>query len=154
MLVQGDLLLVRVGARLYALPVEYVVETMRPLACEHIASAPAYVRGASIVRGTSIPIVDLGELLGDTAETTRARLVTLRVDAERCVGLLVDEVLGLRDRQSIPAHALPPLLQSADAHTVEELGTLDGQLLTVLQAGNLIPSDVWDSSALATEESP
>lgn len=149
----GDLLLVRVGARLYALPIEYVVETMRPLACEYIASAPAYVRGASIVRGTSIPIIDLGELLGAAAETTRARLVTLRLDAERSAGLLVDEVLGLRDRQSIGAHALPPLLQSADAHTIEELGRIDGQLLTVLQAGNLVPLDVWESEALAPEES-
>lgn len=149
----GDLLLIRVGARLYALPVQYVAEIMRPLACQSVASAPAYVRGASIVRGTSIPIVDLGELLGDSAKSTRARLVSLRVDAERRVGLLVDEVLGLRDRRSIRAQALPPLLQNAGAQTIEELGRLDGQLLTVLQAGNLIPAEVWESEALAPEES-
>ena len=92
-----DLLLIRVGARLYGLPVEYVVETMRPLACEPVAHMPAYVRGASMIRGKSIPIVDLGQLLGDTPAPTRARLVALRVDSDRRVGLLVDEVLGLDD---------------------------------------------------------
>jgi hypothetical protein len=46
-------LLCRAGNLLCALPIEHVIEIMRPLPVEQIAGAPHYVRGLSIIRGVA-----------------------------------------------------------------------------------------------------
>lgn len=116
---------------------------MRPLPWEPLPHAPDYVRGASLVRGSTTPIVDLARLLGDPLATRPTRLVTLRLPGQRRVGLLVDEVVGLRDRATIATESLPPLLRSGGDQLIEELGRLDGQLLAVLQTGSLVPDELW-----------
>ena len=45
---------------LAALPLEHVVETMRPLPVEPLGDAPRFILGLSIVRGEPIPVVDVG----------------------------------------------------------------------------------------------
>lgn len=116
---------------------------MRPLPVETVPGVPSFVRGTAIVRGKPTPVIDLRDLLGDEVDRPPARLVTVRVDAERRVGLLVDEVLGLRNAATLSGEPLPPLLADAGAGVVDELARLDGQLLTILRAGSLLPEDVW-----------
>src|SRR5688572_15607941 len=57
-------LICRVSTRVCALPLDAVVETMRPLVVEPVAGAPGFVSGLSIVRGEPIPVVDAARLLG------------------------------------------------------------------------------------------
>lgn len=116
---------------------------MRPLPVETVPGMPSFVRGTAIVRGEPTPVVDLRDLLGDDVERPPARLVTVRVGAERRVGLLVDEVLGVRHRVTSSGEPVPPLLAEAAAGVVDELGRLDGQLLTILRAGSVLPEDAW-----------
>lgn len=139
----SDLLFVRAGARLCALPVQHVEETMRPLPRETLPDVPTFVRGVSIVRGRPTPIVDLCELLGGNENSHPARLVVLRTDDTRRVGLLVDDVLGVRDGKSLSTDEPPPLLQEALPDVVQTLARLDDGLLTILRAGSLIQEDVW-----------
>lgn len=141
-----DLLLMRSGRRLCALPATHVEETMRPLPCEVLPDLPAFVRGVAIVRGRPTPVLDLRQLLGDPADAPPARLVTLKVDAQRRAGLLVDAVLGLHPRGA-SSEGLPPLLQDAGVHVVAELARLDDRLLTVLRAGRLVPEEAWSAMA-------
>jgi purine-binding chemotaxis protein CheW len=124
---------------LCALPLRDVIETLRPLPIEPLAGAPAYVCGLSILRGSPVPVVDLGLLLG--VEQVRAtRLVALRVGA-RSAALAVGEVLGVRPLAG--GSALPPLLQQAGHGAIETLGSLDQELLLVLQGARLVPEDVY-----------
>jgi purine-binding chemotaxis protein CheW len=139
--------LVRCGARLCALPIEHVVETMRPLPLEPVPGAPPFVRGAALVRGEVTPVVDLRTLLGGDDGPPATRLVSLRVHPGRGAGLLVDGVLGVHHRAALSAETLPPLLQDAAATVVAELGRLDGELLMILRAGALIPEDGWTAQA-------
>src|ERR1700733_14675484 len=96
-------LLFRVRARLCALPLAHVVETMRPLPVEAMAGAPRCVRGLAIIRGAPIPVVDVAELLGEgsvqtdtgTRSQPAARFVAVKV-ADRGIALAVDGVLGVR----------------------------------------------------------
>jgi purine-binding chemotaxis protein CheW len=119
---------------------------MRPLPVEPMPDVPAFVAGISLVRGEATPIVDLRTLLAENARVSPARLVTLRLDPSRRVGLLVDEVLGVRRHQGIAGRELPPLLGDA-GDLVGELARLDGRLLTVLQGAGLFPDDAWDDIA-------
>jgi purine-binding chemotaxis protein CheW len=129
-------------------PLEHVVETMRPLPLESIAGMPAFVRGVSIIRGVPTPVVDLGAVLGAPSNAFE-RIVTLRLDA-RQVALAVTAVLGVRDLDLSAIQELPPLLGGASTDLLEAIGTLDEQFLMVLRAGWELPDKVW--ATLATQE--
>lgn len=146
------LLLCRVATRLCGLPLESVVETMRPLPAEPLVGAPDFVRGVSIIRGDAVPVVDAASLLGgEVAYPTR--FVTVRVDG-RQAALAVDEVLGVRTIADDALDDLPPLLDGARDEVISAIGALDAELLFVLRSARLVPASVWamldDDEARAT----
>jgi purine-binding chemotaxis protein CheW len=114
---------------------------MRPLAVAPLAGVPAFVRGLSVIRGRPVPVVDLGALLSSSEPSKPTRFVTLRLDVRR-VALAVEAVLGI---QELPGtlSSLPPLLAEASAEAVSAVGTLDAELILVLEAGRLVPDTVW-----------
>jgi purine-binding chemotaxis protein CheW len=126
-------LLTRVGARLCALPLDNVVETLRLLPIEPLERAPAFILGLCILRGGPVPVVDLGQLFGERPGSPR-RLVAIRVGG-RLAALAVDDVLGLR---AIPGGDLPPLLQDAAGEVVSAIATLDAELLLVLDTTRVV----------------
>lgn len=141
-----SLLLCGAGARVCGLPLEHVIETMRPLPLEVIPDLPPFMTGVSIIRGAAVPVVELRKLLGDvgTGGGVGRRLVLLRT-GERRVALSVDAVLGIRSLEGTSSLGLPPLLQAANAAFVSAIGTLDSSLLVVLETGRLVPSAAWDA---------
>ena len=141
----------RVGARLCALPLEQVVETMRPLATSPVAGAPAFVSGVAIIRGAPVPVIDAAALLGGGGARAEAgRLVTVRV-GPRHVALAVDAVLGVRDLSGASLAGLPSLLSDARAGGVASLGALDDGLLVFLDGARLVPESVWAAVDAAAE---
>jgi purine-binding chemotaxis protein CheW len=137
-------LLFRVDATMVAaLPVQHVVETMRPLPCAPIAGTPGFVLGAAVVRGEPVPVVDIGLLLGTSGDRdSRTRWVTIRVGT-RVVALAVPEVVGVRRLPSSAASAPAPLLNVAARGAASTLSVLDDDFLVVLESASLVSSDVW-----------
>jgi purine-binding chemotaxis protein CheW len=141
-------LVVRVQTCVCAVSLMHVVEIMRPLPVEPIAGMPSFVRGVSIIRGVPTPVVDLGVVLG-TAGGVAERFVTLRL-GDRQVALSVGAVLGVRELDVSKIQELPPLLQGASKDVIEAMGTLDEEILMVLQASWELPDQVWQ--ALTAQE--
>src|SRR5271168_960098 len=142
-------LIVRLESCICAVPLTYVIETMRPLPIESISGVPSFVRGISIIRGIPTPVVDLGAVLGSPSEHA-GRFVTLRV-GDKQVALSVNAVLGVRDLGGLlTMAALPPLLQRASQDVIETIGTLDQQVLLILREGWELPDEVWQ--ALTAQE--
>src|SRR5437868_13909663 len=110
---------------------------MRSLPIHPLPAAIEGVIGLSIIRGQSVPIVDLSRLLG--RPDGFARFITVRV-AERTVALAVTEVLGAR---SVSADGLPPLLSKSDRGLVRSIGQRDNELLVVLDEGRLVTDAAW-----------
>lgn len=133
-------LLCRCGAVLCALPVEQIVEIMRPLPVERIAGAPAYVRGLSVIRGVPVPVVDLGLIVGEHA-TLSVRLIAVKA-ASRIVAVTVDWVLGISAIAADALGQLPPLLRDTAPDTVAAIGATDKELIIFLQTARLVPEDV------------
>ncbi len=127
-----------------ALPLEHVLETMRPLPLEPIPGLPPFLVGWSVIRGAPVPVVDLTLLLGDERRQAGTRLVVVR-SGERRVALCVDGVLGIRTLESA---SLPPLLDSTHAAFIGSIGALDARLLTVLETGRIVPAAAWDALQL------
>jgi purine-binding chemotaxis protein CheW len=134
-------LICRVQARLCALPLAHVVETMRALPVEAVAGAPHFVRGLAVIRGAPVPVVDTASLLGAPAAAAD-RFVTV-VAGDRQVALAVDSVLGVRTISAGSLHELPPLLHDAGADVVAAIGLLDAELLLVLNSSRVLPDDSW-----------
>jgi purine-binding chemotaxis protein CheW len=149
-------LICRVEARLCALPLSHVKETLRPLPVQPVAGAPPFVQGLAVIRGAPVPVVDAARLLGPAltgagpgqdaaaapdakAAPGSARFVTVAA-GDRDVALAVSGVLGVRTVPAASLQALPPLLhEAAAAEAVAAIGRLDEQLLLVLRAGRLLP---------------
>lgn len=143
-------LAMRAGAHVVAVPIAHVVETMRPLAVEPLAGAPAFILGISIIRGQPTPVLDVAALLTERPAMpprVSGRFVTLRLTG-RQVALSVDSVLALRSLQSDALESLPPLWQGPQPSAVSALATLDRELAIILETSWLLPDGLLDHAAL------
>ncbi len=130
------LLLCRVPPRLIGMPVEHVIETMRPLPIERVSGAPHFVAGVSVIRGAAVPVVDTSRLFDEDAIQAE-RFVTVRA-GERSVALAVGQIVGTRILRTDSLRSLPPLLRSTARGSVDAIGALDDQLLLVLRSSHLV----------------
>jgi purine-binding chemotaxis protein CheW len=143
-------LLCRQGGCCVALPAEQVLETMRPLPTDSVPEMPPFVLGLAVVRGTAVPAVDVGILLGKTG-TRAGRWVTVSV-GERCVALAVESIEGVRSLPPNTLEAVPPLLRGAADTVVAAVRALDRELLLALEAGRLFSEDEWLAFAAPKRE--
>lgn len=134
------LLVVDAGGCRAGIPLGCVRETMRALPITVVADAPHFVLGLSVIRGVSVPVVDLGPLLGARQERQRiGRVVTLEVDG-RAVALAVERVIGVSELDVQALERMPPLVSRAAHETVAALSLHDSALLFVLEAARLVPA--------------
>jgi purine-binding chemotaxis protein CheW len=146
----GAVLLVRVPGAICAFALDAVVEIMRPLPVRTLAGMPAFVRGLALVRGAPTPVIDLSTLfLG--SELTGTRFVILKTGG-RTAAVIVNEVLGVVQIDRSTFQEMPPVLQSARSELVEEIGTLDSQLLVTLRTARLVPDTVWEAISNTAKE--
>lgn len=87
----------RLGGRRFVASMDEVTEI---LTCPPLSPVPrtkSWVRGIANVRGTLLPVMDLGGFLGRHASvfTRFSRVIVIQRDGINA-GLLVDEVLGMR----------------------------------------------------------
>ncbi len=129
------------GPRLCGLPIDRVIETMRPLPVSPVPGVPPYLRGVAIVRGEPVPVLELAALLGDAAAPPGpgARFVTVRT-GDRVAALAVSAVRGVSTLDTAELRHLP-LLADAYAGALDALRARDGDLLLVLGAARLVPDE-------------
>lgn len=141
-------LLCRTGSHLCALPLDGVIETLRPLPIERLLPGPPFVRGLCIIRGAPIPVLDLASMFGEQA-TRPDRLVTIKLGG-RVVALLVDAVEGVRAISADRYERLPPLLADSAGEIVSAIGILDEELLLFLHAARMVPPMVLEGNDRST----
>lgn len=137
--IAGSLIAVRVGAAEFGLRIAEVDEVLDPPDITRIPLTPPSLLGVVSVRGTIVPVLDLGQrLLGRPTERA-TRLVVVRDErTSEPVGLLVDEVSGIvpmpeTGPEPAPAEAVASLPEGAVVGVVPAEG---GRLVTLL---NLAP---------------
>jgi purine-binding chemotaxis protein CheW len=153
-----SLLLCCVHGRRCAFPLEYVLETMRPLSIRPLAGAPSGVEGLAIIRGTAVPVVSLKNLILPQESSdgpasgvplnggdSKSRFVILKV-GQRTLAISVDSVEGVGSISRDELQGLPPLLGEASSKVVESIGTHDRELLLLLRSANLVPESFWSQA--------
>lgn len=137
----GRALVCRAATRRVAVPIEHVVETMRPLPITPLPAQPPFVLGAAVVRGAPTPVIDVASLLGEAAGPS-ARLVTVR-GGRRPIALAVSDVLGVLDLTGAEQLELRTLLAAVDEGPFASIHAHGPELLVVLRAARLVPDAVW-----------
>lgn len=125
---------------------------MRPLPVEPLVGVLPPVSGVAIIRGAPVPVLDMSWLLAGEGSPVR-RFVTLRL-GDRSVALAVESIVGIRTIPRETSHALPPLLRDADHDAITRIGTLDAELLLVLEETRLVPETTWQALERASEDPP
>jgi chemotaxis signal transduction protein len=95
-----------------------------------------------VYRGSPLPVVDVGLLLGQEA-IDAGRLVVIRTGG-RTVALAVGSVLGVCVLPAESAQAMPPLLREAANDAVSAIGIMDAELLLFLGAARIMPEALLD----------
>lgn len=93
------ILTVRVGDAEFGLPAERVRQVLRPPELSRVPVADRRIRGLVSVRGTVLPVLDLGARLLDRPVTGPGRLAIVETSRGELVALLVD---GLVDLTELP----------------------------------------------------
>ena len=87
-------LIVRIADRVYALPLNNVLET---LSLKRLRLKPSRRREVISVRGTTVPLVDLREIFGMEGERANDAFSVVAGVGESRMALVVDELIGQQD---------------------------------------------------------
>ncbi|BCJ40214.1 hypothetical protein GCM10010168_30720 [Actinoplanes ianthinogenes] len=138
-------LVFRAGPLYCALPLDEVVETMRPLPTRPLAGTPPYVRGLTILRGEPSPVIDVTRLLtGTTSEIDRYVAVRAGRGPVACA---TGPVLGVRLVEATPPDGPSTLFTGASRSLVAAVGTVGTEPLLVLRSIRTVPDEVWELAA-------
>ncbi|HEX9019719.1 MAG TPA: chemotaxis protein CheW [Nitrospirota bacterium] len=90
-----ELLSFRLGGEEYAMMVEDVREVLKLRELTSVPNTPDYILGVTSLRGTMLPVFDLGKRLGISgSKDEKSRIIITRTEQEE-VGLMVDRVTGV-----------------------------------------------------------
>jgi purine-binding chemotaxis protein CheW len=131
-----------VGGRTVAIDVSQLREVVRHQAATPLPGAPASIEGVIDLRGTLVPVVDLGRLLGGVALQAgpRSRIAVAEVDGI-AIGLAVDAAIQILSVQGAELGD-PPMLavQSGCAATRAVVRRPDEAPIAVLSLEHVIES--------------
>ncbi|MCB1056424.1 MAG: chemotaxis protein CheW [Acidobacteria bacterium] len=129
-------LVVRAGRLLCAIELSQIGEVLRPLAMSTIRGALPAVAGLAVVRGRSVPVLDLRRLLSEDSPPPPSRWVTLRSPGPLAVAVDgVEEVRWLQPDELDEA----PLLSESAAGTLTRIGALDRDILLHFEGARILP---------------
>jgi purine-binding chemotaxis protein CheW len=143
-----ELISFRIGAQEYCVDIMSVREIRGWSAATPVPQAPDYVRGVINLRGTVLPIVDLGALLGlpHTDPTARHAVIVAQLDGH-LVGLLVDGVSDILTVANESVQPTPEVARQAAGSFVKGLLTIDERMLGLLSLDGLVPAQVMAEAA-------
>lgn len=136
-----ELIAFRVGDQEYCVDIMTVREIRGWTPATALPHAPEYVRGVINLRGSVLPIVDLGARLGlELPEPTSRNVIIIAQIDKQISGFLVDavsDILTIQDEQMQPT----PDVASEIAKTfVEGVIALEGRMIRLIDLSQVIPS--------------
>jgi purine-binding chemotaxis protein CheW len=131
-----QLLVFRLQAREYALPIELVSEVLRMVAITPVPDAPAWLPGVINLRGRVVLVMDLRARLGLPPLTPSLNTPIIVAEADgRMVGLLADAVIEVL---TLPDEAIePPAALAGSAHPISAIARAGDRLILIFDLSRL-----------------
>lgn len=134
---------VRLGVAEFGLPIQRVREVLVPPPITRVPFVPPAVCGVTSLRGTLLPVLDLGlRLLG--SEAVRPGLLVVVTDTgERAIGVLVDAVSGMVEAPPERLQAPPPEAEATlpAGFMAGVVAPEPGRLVTILELARVLTMD-------------
>ncbi|NNE52941.1 MAG: chemotaxis protein CheW [Sulfitobacter sp.] len=141
-----ELLTFRLAQQEYALNIMCVREIRGWTQATPLPHAPNYMKGVINLRGTVLPVMDLGHRLNlpEQSETERNVIIVVKY-GETMMGLLVDAVSDIVQLTSDDLQPPPEAVTSAAESVVQSLTLIDERMIRVLDLSATI--DIPESTA-------
>jgi purine-binding chemotaxis protein CheW len=137
----------RLGDETYGIDILRVKEIRGWSPVTRVPQSPPQVLGVLNLRGAIVPIIDLRLrfALPSAAFTPVTVIIVISVrtaDGAKECGLVVDAVSDVIDLDEDALHCAPELAGSASTDYIESLATVDGGMLILLNADQLVRQDL------------
>ena len=137
---QSELISFEVRGQLFCIDIMSVREIRGWTQATPLPQSPDYIRGVINLRGTVLPILDLGARLGlgPTEPTARHAILVVGIGT-RLVGLLVDgvdEILSVNKADIQPA---PDVCSEETQQFVRGVLPIEGRMVTLLSLTRIVP---------------
>jgi purine-binding chemotaxis protein CheW len=135
-----ELIAFRIGGQEFCVDIMSVREIRGWTPATPLPRSPGYMKGVINLRGTVLPIVDLGARFGlKTSEPTARHVIMVAHIGGRTVGLLVEgvsDILQLTDGAIQPT----PDVASDDVKTfVKGIFAIDGRMISLIELDLILP---------------
>jgi purine-binding chemotaxis protein CheW len=136
-----ELIAFRVGEQEFCVDIMAVRELRGWTQTTPLPDTPSYVRGVINLRGSVLPVIDMGARIGFAPSETGARNVIIVVCiADQLVGLLVDSVCDILTVAEGGLQPAPALAFDTQQTFVTGLVTVDERMIGLLALDQLLPA--------------
>lgn len=104
-----QIVLFRLGQNRFALDVSSAVEILNPVLVQNVPELPDFVSGVVNIRKSLVPMIDMRKRLGVEPESSRERVIVVKLGKVERVAMLVDEVFGI-EKMEDKAITKPPVI--------------------------------------------
>lgn len=132
----------RLGSEMYAIDIMRIKEIIRPQKLTAVPRAPVFVEGMINLRGTVLPVIDLGKRFGLPALKVdrRSRIVICAV-FDRFVGILVEEVMEVRRYARHEVKPPPEFVKGRESEFFLAVCQREDDLVMVIDLEKLFSTD-------------
>lgn len=146
---ERELIAFRIGEQEFCVDIMNVREIRGWTPATPLPRSPSYMKGVINLRGTVLPIIDLGDRFGlKTAEPTARHVIMVAHIGSRMVGLLVDAV---SDIVQLTDSAIQPTPDVASDHVktfVKGIFAVEGgRMISLIDIQHVLPADIEAEAA-------
>lgn len=142
-----ELIAFRLGGQEFCVDVMSIREIRGWTVATPLPASPDFVRGVINLRGSVLPIVDLGARLGfPMAEPTARHAIIVSQIGTQVIGLLVEGVSDIFTVTDDTIQPTPDVASEMAKRFVRGVIPLDGRLISIIAIDSVLPETVRDAA--------
>lgn len=137
---QSELIAFRIGSQEFCVDIMSVREIRGWTPATPLPRSPSYMKGVINLRGTVLPIIDLGARFGlTTSEPTARHVIMVAHVGGRMVGLLVDAVSDILQMSETSVQPTPDVASDQVKTFVKGIFSIDGRMISLIELDYILP---------------
>ena len=137
---QRELIAFRIGSQEFCVDIMSVREIRGWTPATPLPRSPGYMKGVINLRGTVLPIIDLGARFGlTTSEPTARHVIMVAHIGGRMVGLLVDAVSVILQMSEASVQPTPDVASDQVKTFVKGIFSIDGRMISLIELDYILP---------------
>ena len=135
-----ELIAFRIGDQEFCVDIMSVREIRGWTPATPLPRSPGYMKGVINLRGTVLPIIDLGARFGlETAEPTARHVIMVANIGGRTVGLLVDAVSDILQMTEAQVQPTPDVASDHVKSFVKGIFSIEGRMISLIELNQILP---------------